>query len=109
MTKEPVLTGYDAYIATLKDGNEVSFREMIAFRGQVLPTEPNDYCSIARDNPKLIEIIETWGAGATTVVNGGREQFYPAKVIEIPMNVEWEVCNDDMHVEWIREKHRRWS
>lgn len=56
---------------------------------------------IKRNDPKLVECVETLGERA----NG---RFAKLKVVEIPDNVEWEITEYD-GLETIEEKHRRWS
>jgi hypothetical protein len=56
---------------------------------------------IPRNDETLIAIVEeldqqSWG------------QFSTLKVVEIPDDVEWEICDYDGD-EWVAEKHRKWS
>jgi len=60
----------------------------------------DDY-EISRDNSLLIKVVEELGVNA----NG---RFSKLKVVEIPDNVEWEIEEYD-GLEWVAEKHRRWS
>ncbi len=52
-----------------------------------------------RDNPVLIECIETLGSEAGDDL----------KIVEIPDGVEWELHEGESGYEWIAEKHRTWS
>ena len=54
-----------------------------------------------RAHSDIIEIVEKLGDRA----NG---RFAKLKIIEIPDNVEWEIEEYD-GMEWVSEKHRRWS
>jgi hypothetical protein len=56
---------------------------------------------IPRDCPHLIEMVEEGG----TDVN---DRFSFLKVVEIPDDVDWEICEYD-GMEWVAEKHRTWS
>jgi hypothetical protein len=53
-----------------------------------------------RNNPDLIEVIETLGAEA----NGN---FADLEIVEIPDDVDWQIEEYD-GVEWIAEVHIRW-
>ena len=54
-----------------------------------------------RNDPKLIECIETLGEKA----NGSHAQI---KIVEIPDDIKWEIGNYDGK-EWVEEVHRTWS
>jgi hypothetical protein len=56
---------------------------------------------IPRNCPHLVEMVEEGG----TDVN---DRYSYLKVVEIPDDVEWEICEYD-GLEWIAEKHRTWS
>ncbi len=55
---------------------------------------------IKRNDPKLVECVETLGKKA----NG---RFADLKVVEIPDDVDWEITEYD-GLETIEEKHRSW-
>lgn len=55
---------------------------------------------IARDDPRLVELVERLGDAA----NG---EFSQLKVVEIPDGVPWQIEEYDGH-EWVAEAHRRW-
>jgi len=57
--------------------------------------------SVSRDDPFLVEIVETMGKKA----NG---KFAELKVVEIPDGVDWEIEEYDGQ-EWVSEKHRTWG
>ncbi len=60
---------------------------------------------VARDDPLLIQIIESIGLGSA----GGRSA--QLKIIELPDDVPedgWAIMDYD-GVEWVAEKHRTWS
>lgn len=59
------------------------------------------YYDIERDDGFLIEVCETLGDAA----NG---RYAKLKVVEIPDDTKWELCNYDGR-EWIAEKHRTWG
>ena len=56
---------------------------------------------IARDDPRLLQLIEELGED----VNGSCASL---KVVEIPADVEWEIKEYDGS-EWVAEVHRTWS
>lgn len=56
---------------------------------------------IPRDDPYLVKVVDEMGAKA----NG---KFADLKVVDIPADVEWEICEYDGN-EWVAEKHRTWS
>lgn len=56
---------------------------------------------IERNDPVLVEIVESMGSKA----NGGAAEL---KVVEIPDGVEWSVHEYDGN-EWVAEAHRTWS
>ena len=56
---------------------------------------------IARDDPVLVEVVETLGAAANTRVS-------ELAVIEIPEDVAWQIDEYDGW-EWVAEQHRTWS
>ena len=62
---------------------------------------------VARDNPLLIEIIESVGLDCAA-----GDQSVELKIIEIPDDVaedgKWMLMEHD-GVEWVAEKHRTWS
>jgi hypothetical protein len=58
-------------------------------------------CSIERNNPILVEIVEQLGEAANT-------RFSELKVVEIPDDVRWQIEEHDGN-EWIAEKHRTWN
>lgn len=64
----------------------------------MLGTHPLD---VERDNPDLVNIVETLGEDA----DGGYSHL---KVIEIPDGVEWVIQEYD-GLEWVAEKHRVWG
>ena len=55
-----------------------------------------------RNNPKLIECIETLGS---YVASGECAEI---KIVEIPDDVSWEIEEYD-GIEWVAESHRIWS
>jgi len=64
------------------------------------------YHDIPRDDPDLIHVIEEMGLDAAA--DG---MFCKLAIIEIPDDVPedgWEIQDYD-GVEWVAEKHRRWS
>lgn len=56
---------------------------------------------IARDDPDLVAVVEKLGSAA----NGAHADL---KVVEIPADVGWEIEEYD-GIEWVSERHRRWS
>jgi hypothetical protein len=57
--------------------------------------------SIPRDDPILVEIVESMGEKSF----GG---FAELKVVDIPDGIEWQIDEYD-GLEWVAEKHRTWS
>lgn len=53
-----------------------------------------------RDDPALIQVIETLGEAANS-------RYAKLKIIEIPDNVEWQIEEYDGY-EWVAEQHRTW-
>ena len=57
--------------------------------------------TIPRDDTDLINVVETIGEESWN--------FYSRlKVVEIPDDVEWTICEYD-GMEWVAEAHRTWS
>lgn len=59
-------------------------------------------CEVERDDPKLVECVETLGSERAS---GG---FARLKVVYIPDGVQWEISNYD-GMETVREKSRSWN
>jgi hypothetical protein len=57
---------------------------------------------LKRDDPIMIEIFEQLGSERFS------STFCTVKVVEIPFEVEWILCEYDGN-EWIAEKHRIWQ
>ena len=57
--------------------------------------------NIARDDPKLIQVVEELGESSW----GSCAQL---KIVEIPDNIKWEIEDYDGQ-EWVSEVHRTWS
>jgi hypothetical protein len=55
-----------------------------------------------RDNPKLVAAVEKLGPMACG------EHCTKLKVIEIPDDIDWEVCESEEGYEWVQEKTRKW-
>lgn len=58
------------------------------------------YWEIARDDPTLIEIVETLGTEA-------EGKYANLKIVEVPDDVEWHIYEYD-GLEHIAENHRTW-
>ena len=59
----------------------------------------NPFADVARDDPKLIELVE----------QGNASGYYASlKVVEIPNDVDWVIEAYDGR-EWISEKHMKWE
>jgi hypothetical protein len=63
-------------------------------------TDDGDW-DIPRDNPHLVELVET----QPVPVNGMCARLY---VVEIPADVQWVIEEHDGS-EWVAEKHRTWG
>ena len=59
-----------------------------------------DEGDLKRDDPDLVNAVEELGEQANTA-------FSKLKVVEIPNNVEWEIC-DYNGMESVHEGHRSW-
>jgi hypothetical protein len=59
------------------------------------------YYDIARNDPQLVEVVETLGEQSWGV-------FANLKVVEIPDDVEWYIHEYD-GIECVHEAHRQWS
>lgn len=59
------------------------------------------YFDIARDDPILIEMVETLGHEIES-------SYAKLKIVEIPDDVQWEIAEHD-GMEWVAEVHRIWS
>jgi hypothetical protein len=57
---------------------------------------------IKRDDPVLIKVVESFGDAASG-------PYCSLKIIEIPDNVKWEICEDCNGSEYVREISRYWK
>jgi len=57
-------------------------------------------CDLGRNDPALIQCIETLGSAAS-----GR--YSDIKVVEVPSDVDWYIDDYDGQ-EWVAERHRTW-
>ena len=57
---------------------------------------------IPRDDPKLIEAVETIGLLASNTLSSD------LKIVEIPEDVKWEIAEYD-GLEWVAECRRTWG
>ena len=64
-------------------------------------TPPMYADDLSRDDPDLIQCLETLGDAA----NGNHSEL---KIVEIPSEVSWVICEYD-GIEWIAEQHRTWQ
>ena len=67
-------------------------------------TSNRDYmyaCDLNRDDPDLIQCLETLGEAA-------KSGYSELKIAEIPSDVDWVICEHD-GIEWIAERHRTWQ
>ena len=79
------------------DGFEVGWIEDVLYRDGMVYSFDDDF----RTDPVLIRVVEQMGGAA----DGSCAEL---KVIEIPDDVDWEICEYDGN-EHIAEKHRTWS
>ena len=56
---------------------------------------------IPRDDPDLIDLVETWGYKA----DGDHARL---RIVEVPDGIAWEIGEYDGN-EWVAEKHQTWS
>ena len=61
-----------------------------------------DLEDIARNDPVLVECVETLGREAAS------DNCAELKIVQIPDDVEWEIGEYD-GIEWVSEKHQKWS
>jgi len=61
-----------------------------------------DYWKIPRDNPGLIEAVETLGS------EGAGGDFSTLKIVEVPEDINWYIADYDGN-EWVAERHRTWK
>lgn len=82
----------------------VKKNEFSAFSQDVIyPIELNNgFHQLLRDDPVLVRVFEQIGSERFSGL------FSIIKMIEIPDNVKWIVCEKDGY-EWIAERHRTWS
>lgn len=59
------------------------------------------YWDIERNDPFLIEVIETLGEDAN-------RDYSELRIVEIPDDVQWDIHNYD-GMEHVEEQHRKWS
>lgn len=72
-----------------------------------LDTKDNDHewypdITLDRDDVVLIQVIEDLGESA----NG---PLCRLKIIEIPADISWIICESDSGREWVAEAHRTWE
>ena len=58
-------------------------------------------CDLSRDDPDLVQCLETLGYAASG-------HYSELKIVEIPGDVDWMICEYD-GAEWIAERHRTWQ
>lgn len=70
------------------------------------PNDPEEehlcYRDIVRHDPIFVEVVENLKEFANSDV-------CRLKVIDIPDDVEYIICENEMGEEWIAEKHRTWN
>ena len=58
-------------------------------------------CDLSRDDPDLVQCLETLGYAASG-------HYSELKIVEVPSDVSWVICEHD-GIEWIAEQHRTWQ
>jgi len=58
-------------------------------------------CDLSRDDPDLVQCLETLG-------NAASGHYSELKIVEVPSDVSWVICEYD-GIEWIAEQHRTWQ
>lgn len=70
----------------------------------ILPSEVNrTLYLLSRNDPVLIKIFEQIGSERFSA------QCSSIKIVEIPDNVQWIICENGGGYEWVAEKHRTWG
>lgn len=70
----------------------------------IVPPELNRTLHLLlRDDPVLIKVFEQIGSERFSC------ETSLIKMIEIPDDVQWIICQNDCGCEWVAEKHRTWS
>ncbi len=95
---------HTAYLRLRELGQPVALQEEDAGEHHLGPRTPslNMFCTqIARDDLKLIQVVEELGAQ-------GNGHCAELKIVEIPPEVKWEIAKRD-GIELVREVHRQWS
>jgi len=57
-------------------------------------------CDLSRDDPDLVQCLETLG-------NAASGHYSELKIVEVPSDVNWTICEYD-GIEWVAEQHRTW-
>ena len=83
-------------------GFGLSDMALAEFKARKGITDPHFYeHEIDRDDPVLVDIVETFGNDANT-------RYSELKIVEIPDDIEWYVEEYDGR-EWVAEAHRTWD
>jgi len=67
---------------------------------------------IARDDPRLVQVVEELGESAHHRKREGKNEGHELKVVNIPDElppIEWCIQEHESGQEWIAEIHRCWS
>lgn len=60
-----------------------------------------------RFNPYIMDTLTEY---KEIVLKSKWHGMYDLNIVEIPDDVEWEICrNDEFGTEWVAEKHRKWN
>lgn len=83
-------------------GFGLSEEAMAEFKARKGITDPDFYeYDIARDDPVLVDIVETFG-------NNAVGKYSKLKIVDVPDDVEWTIAEYD-GLEWVAEVHRTWD
>jgi len=90
-------------ISTCYGGFSLSKEALVEYNRRIYGLKaPVEYdLDIERDDPVLVEVVESMGSDA----NG---KFADLKVVEVPDGVKWHIQDYD-GAEWVAETHRTWS
>lgn len=86
-----------------RNESSLFFHKTLFSQDVIYPLELNvGFHQLLRDDPVLVRVFEQIGSERFSGL------FSIIKMIEIPDNIKWIVCEKDGY-EWIAERHRIWS
>jgi hypothetical protein len=103
--EEDTKTDYGWYNVLTKDFGKILIANDDFYKSMIYPDNPITIRKkdlIERDDKDLIKVVKKLGKKA-----GG--EHCELKIVTIPDDVDWEIFENDMGVEWVAEKHRTWG